>query len=520
MKNEPLFVAGYVRLSRDDNKKNYASIENQKLLIMKFADAHGWNVNAWYEDDGVSGYSFQRPDFCRMIQDLETKIDIIIAKDLSRIGRHNAKVLLFLEELAESGKRLLLIDDHYDTKREEDDVIGIKTWYNERYIKDTSKKIRSILSLKQKEGVLALNVPFGYQRTGQNKEKIEIEEASASIIRMIFDLYLEGNGFRAISCQLNKEKIPTPSMMEKQRQKNEYRKKIAVQWNPSMVGSIIKNDFYIGTLRYHKRERIAINGKERRTAKEEQIVFQNNHKAIIESEKFIEAQKQLQQRKAYKFRGEKKKQNRFSGLLYCYDCGKKMVAVNRKGKEKYYICSTYNKKGKDFCSSSHMVYETVLEGAIQHYLEKWMQNMKLYLVKMDYRELLEENKKKEQVIAEEEKKLFILKEEFKKLLLQKLQDCTENDCYMQEKKLAYQELEEERLKQIRKKEEEIKKLQYIQKKNQNLQKQNGLELYQKLVLNEELSRAELKQLIQKILVKKKGNFEVFLQYKMKEDISM
>ena len=124
--NTPVVIDGYVRLSRDDNKRNYSSIENQKLIIQKYAQENNMVVRRIYEDDGISGYSFDRPAFTDMMANLSS-IDIIVAKDLSRIGRHNAKVLLFLEEMEEQGKRVILIDDHYDSLHSDDDIIGIKT---------------------------------------------------------------------------------------------------------------------------------------------------------------------------------------------------------------------------------------------------------------------------------------------------------------------------------------------------------------------------------------------------------
>ena len=134
--------AGYVRLSRDDDKRNYISIENQKLIINQYAAAHGVVIDRWYEDDGISGYIFDRPGFQQMMMDMDKDIDTIYVKDFSRLGRHNAKVLLLLDEFQERGKHLIVIDDNYDSMDSSDDTIGIKTWFNERYVKHTSNKIK------------------------------------------------------------------------------------------------------------------------------------------------------------------------------------------------------------------------------------------------------------------------------------------------------------------------------------------------------------------------------------------
>ena len=156
--------AGYVRLSKDDDKKNYVSIENQKLIISQYAADHGIAIDRWYEDDGISGYVFDRPGFQQMMADLDHDIDTVYVKDFSRLGRHNAKVLLLLDEFQERGKHLVVIDDNYDSMEPADDTIGIKTWFNERYVKDTSKKIKRAIGAKQKEGALLTRPPFGYRR--------------------------------------------------------------------------------------------------------------------------------------------------------------------------------------------------------------------------------------------------------------------------------------------------------------------------------------------------------------------
>ena len=116
--------AGYVRLSRDDDKRNYVSIENQKLIINQFAAENNMVIDRWYEDDGVSGYKFDRPGFNQLMEDLDKDVDRIFVKDFSRLGRHNAKVLLLLDDFQERGKQLIVIDDNYDSMQVDDDTIG------------------------------------------------------------------------------------------------------------------------------------------------------------------------------------------------------------------------------------------------------------------------------------------------------------------------------------------------------------------------------------------------------------
>ena len=201
---------GYVRLSRDDDKRNYVSIENQKLIINQYAAERNIVIDRWYEDDGVSGYIFDRPGFNQLMSDLDKDVETVFVKDFSRLGRHNAKVLLLLDEFQEREKHLIVIDDNYDSYNPDDDTIGIKTWYNERYVKDTSKKIRRAIGARQKEGTLMTQPPFGYVRNEKNKEILEIVPKEAEYIKMVFELYLNGSGYRKIANYLTDLGVPTP----------------------------------------------------------------------------------------------------------------------------------------------------------------------------------------------------------------------------------------------------------------------------------------------------------------------
>ena len=152
-----LVVAGYCRLSRDEDKENYSSIEEQKVIIKDYANSRGWDIenSQFYIDDNISGYTFNRPEFLRMMSNVkQEKIDIVIAKDLSRIGRNNGKVLVLIDEFKKMQKNLILVSEMcgtYDVLNDRDDTIGITTWFNERYVKDCSRKTRAQMYSKQKK---------------------------------------------------------------------------------------------------------------------------------------------------------------------------------------------------------------------------------------------------------------------------------------------------------------------------------------------------------------------------------
>ncbi|MDF2523825.1 MAG: site-specific recombinase, invertase Pin-like protein, partial [Clostridiales bacterium] len=192
-------VVGYVRLSRDEDKDSYSSILSQKSIIAEYALQHNWTIAKYYEDDNCSGYSFDRPAFNELMKELERgNIDIVIAKDLSRIGRHNAYTLLFLDKIKLLNKRLILPKEGsgYDTSEDESDLLGITTWYNEMYVKDISRKIKGSIRAKQKEGRMIIKEAFGYKRSQADKHKLEVDPEAAEIVRMIYKHYLSGIGYR------------------------------------------------------------------------------------------------------------------------------------------------------------------------------------------------------------------------------------------------------------------------------------------------------------------------------------
>lgn len=376
---------GYVRLSRDDDKRNYVSIENQKLIISQFAAKCNMVIDRWYEDDGVSGYIFNRPGLNQLMDDLDKDIDRVFVKDLSRVGRHNAKVLLLLEDFKERKKELIVVDTNYNSETDDDDTIGITTWYNEKYVKDISRKIKRALEARQKEGILMTQPPFGYKRNEIDKSKIEIIPKEAEYVKMVYDLYLKGSGYRMIANYLTENKVPTPSMVRHERELEEgkiTKRQIATVWSDSMVKDMLGNDFYIGTLRLRKRARSTVHGKDKRVPKDEQYVFENHHPAIIDKASFDLIQDMKEKRVKNNYRGSRGQwigseiPNPFGSCLFCKDCGRRLTPIRRttsSRERKYYICTTYNIKGKRYCSKSHLTEEEDLMEDVVTYI-----NGKLY----------------------------------------------------------------------------------------------------------------------------------------------
>lgn len=515
--NTPLVIDGYVRLSRDDNKRNYSSIENQKLIIQKYAEENNMIVRHIYEDDGISGYSFNRPDFQKMMANLDT-IDVIIAKDLSRIGRHNAKVLLFLEEMEEQGKRVILIDDNYDSLYSDDDIIGIKTWDNERHVKNTSRKVKRIKKMEQENGTLKCIPPFGYTRHPLNKQMVLIDEEAAAILNLEKDLYLEGNGIRRVAEILSKRGVPTPTMLQKERYESlglPYNREIAYMWSYGMVKDTLFNDYHNGILRTHKRERVTINGKDKKIPKEQQYVFPNHHPKIFDDDTMKLLFEVKDSRHNSKYRGQKKHINLFSGCLYCQDCGMKLTAINRPNRGKYYVCGTYNKKGKQFCQHAHLVTEETLIDALIKYLTLCrdsladiIQNFDLSKLKVD---TYSANDSQQRLESELEK----VKGELKTLITQKVKEITANPTMneiINETYAALQTEKMERISAIEKTLQDLTQEPHISAATIKPNLQTALDILNEVLEQKSLTRTDIEVLVEKIIVDKDGNVDIYLKH--------
>ncbi len=454
-----LRAVAYVRLSRDEDKKNYASLMNQRAVINTYAQKNAIKILRVCEDDNVSGYTFDRPGLNELKSCLDSSdIDIIIAKDLSRIGRHNALTLLFLEEVRAAGKRIVLTDEMsggYDSSKDDDDIIGIKTWYNERYVKDISRKIKSTLREKQQRGELLIRPQFGYS-IDRARNCLVPDEEKACIVREIFALYMEGNGYRRIAECLNEKRCITPSEAIAENcgsRGREYKNIVSHAWSPTHVSRILKDDVYIGSLRQGKTKKPLIKARSVRVGANDHMLFENRHEPIITKEDFYFVQNMMKQRDKVKYRGTGKggvrEGNIFSGLLFCAECGSYMVARTLKSGEKGYVCGTYHRRGAKHCSS-HSIKERVLVNYIKGHLIFIKRCMKGFISSLDgeIAGRLQKEKKCAESAGSLERQLEVLKAEYRGLLSQKMRDIMVNGDMRQTVEEAYGELERQKLQSI------------------------------------------------------------------------
>ena len=370
MNNIDYKVGIYIRLSKEDEEKEkYSeseSIGNQRALLMQYIKENKLNFIAEYVDDGISGTSFDRPGFNKMIEDIEKgKINMVITKDLSRLGRNYVQSGYYTETyFPEHNVRYIAILDNIDTAIDSanNDIAPFKSILNEMYAKDTSKKINSVLQSKRKQGEYLGTAPYGYKKDPENKYHLIIDEEAAKVVKLIFEKYLEGYGTMQIADYLSEQKIPIPSDYNK---KKRGTKSITYGlWAQSTVRFILSNEIYTGTVIQGKRKKLSFKSKKFIDVPEEDWVkVPNMHEAIVSVEDYERAKRIIESTK-----GSRVVENDylFKGLLRCYDC-KGYIGIRSPDKNGniYGRCQRYGRYGKfDVCSPHNFNYQVFEESMI------------------------------------------------------------------------------------------------------------------------------------------------------------
>lgn len=511
-KEEKLTVVGYCRLSRDEDKENYSSIEEQKRIIKDYAASRNWFMSDddFYIDDNVSGYTMNRPEFSKMIEKVKGgKIDVVISKDLSRIGRNNGRVLVLIDEFKNMQKNLILVSEMggtYDALVDRDDTIGITTWFNERYVKDCSRKTRDHMYSKQKSGRLVMGNYYGYVKDKEDVTKLYVDEEIRPVIELIYKLYTEeGLGRKKICDILNsKYNYPTPSVHYQRKHLERgriYKHSVQKLWSTYMISNILNNDIYCGTLRTHKKKTISIRGRAIKLPEEEHFIFENHHEAIISKETFKLAQ-DIKKRKVNtkSTSGTRKNNYYFSGFCRCGDCGFGVsgITITRKQSQKGYECSQYRTYGKSRCKC-HEIKEADM---LIHFKEF------LKFTKQQYMEEIEkiqiDTKTNNKTNNKEKIKLEIenLNNEYKVLTSQKIKDLANstNEYRRNMIESTYKELEKEKTGRI----EILQKM--LEQEEEDLSKERAyklktaIEYFDNIILSDEPNRYILECLIDKIWI--------------------
>ena len=380
---QPYNTALYMRLSRDDESYgDSVSIETQRTILRRFAEENNLHVVGEYIDDGWSGTNFDRPNFQRMMQDVEAgKVNCIASKDLSRFGREHIMMDYYLEFVfPEKGIRYIAVSDNEDTEKGLSDFVPFKNLFNEWFAKDTSRKVKNSLHAKFLAGERTFAyAPLGYKRDPDVKNRLVIDEETRWIVEKIFDLAFHGAGAAKITGILLDEQVPTPGWLNYTRYgtfANIYAdapEKKRYAWTVAQVKSIVKNETYIGNSVHGIQTNISYKNKKKiRKPPEEWLRIENTHEAIIPKEVFEQVQEQIASRRR---KMKTATTQIFSGLVKCADCGWSMSYGTNNSNSKpfhYFVCTNYRQHGPRHCDcTSHYIRYDTLYAYVLSRLQYW-----------------------------------------------------------------------------------------------------------------------------------------------------
>ena len=380
---QPTKAALYMRLSRDDaNYGDSVSIETQRTLLRQYAKDNRINVVDEYVDDGWSGTNFERPNFQRMIRDIEgKKINCVITKDLSRFGREHVKMGYYLEFMfPENGVRYIAVTDGEDTEKGLSDFAPFKNLFNEWYAKDCSRKVKAALATKYKAGERISPSPkYGYIKDSNCKNTIIPDPETAWVIKKIFNLATQGLTAGQIAKRLTEERIDTPGWVSFKRYGTQPHRYLNCSedkiytWFADTVRHILKDESYIGNTIHYKVQTVSYKNRKRiSTGQDKWLKVENTHEGLVSKEVFEEIQDKIKEKRRTRKVGTP---SLFCGLLKCADCGWSLYyCFDKKRGFAYYRCgkyATYNLRESDRCTS-HSVREDTLKAYVLSRIKFWI----------------------------------------------------------------------------------------------------------------------------------------------------
>ena len=373
-------TALYCRLSQEDARLGESlSIENQKAILLEYAKKNYFPNPVFFVDDGYSGTNYDRPGFQSMLVEIEAgRVGIVITKDLSRLGRNSALTGLYTNfTFPQYGVRYIAINDNYDTidpNSVNNDFAGIKNWFNEFYARDTSRKIRAVQKAKGERGVpLTVNVPYGYVKDPENPKHWLVDLEAAAVVKRIFSMCMEGRGPTQIANQLWEDKVLTPTAykLSHGRSTNAPAPEDPYRWDKRAVSLILERREYTGcTVNFKTYTNSIWDKKKHLNPVKNQAIFSDTHERIIDDDVFEKVQEIRQQRHRMIRTG---RSSIFSGLVYCADCGSKMLygsSNNGDLDQDFFDCSLH-RKSKEKCNG-HFIRVKVLERLVLKHIQAVM----------------------------------------------------------------------------------------------------------------------------------------------------
>ena len=529
IKSQNLKVGMYIRLSREDgDKQESESISNQRNILQRYVKENDLCFVKEYVDDGVSGTTFDRPGFNEMLQDIENKnINMVITKDLSRLGRDYIKTGFYIEDyFPKNNVRYVAITDGIDTYLESNnnDITPFKAIMNDMYAKDISKKIRSVYKEKQKQGeYLCSTNAYGYKKHHSIKNKLVVDRKVRSVVEKIFDMYAHGNGSSEIVNYLNSNKYLSPSGYRKTGIVQDENK-TGYNWNEVTLCNMLRNEVYIGNTVQNKKSVISYKVKKIKTVeKENQIRVNNTHEPIIDKDTFEKVQCILEKRGT---NTKLKYDYLLRGLLYCYHCKRKLQIVLKKNSKRnlkahpYITCSDAKERG---CYPLSMNYEKFEK----HIIDIVKKICRIYSDKEVFEKIYEKYQNKtidiregyKNKLSQINKTINEINSNLDKMYMDKLRGVLQEEDYVR----VSQKFDFERTKLNEKKKELEQKLSQTEEKVNNKNKAKEEKELDKLIENflklEKIDKIYLYRLINKIEIDKDKNIYIYFNFSKLDSIN-
>ena len=363
-------VAIYCRLSKDDGTDfESTSIGTQKMMLEKYCHEQGFSIYDVYADDGYSGLNYNRPDFNRMLTDIDNeKVNLVVTKDLSRLGRDYIQTGYYTEiYFAKKKVRYIAVNDNIDSNKQDNDIAPFRNILNDLYAKDLSRKVKSAKRQRAYNGLfISAQAPYGYKPDPMNKNRLVPDEEPAEVVKEMFKLALAGNSTVAITKILAERRIQTPSAYKVRNGDTRFQRQLESNgeytWCNGTVQTILRDCVYMGDMENHKYEVVNYKTKEYRAVpKDQHIIVENTHEPIVIRDNWNRVQDLIRQRhkpKRHDF------ENVFKSLVFCKECGYRLTFTykyNRKGETTFpYLVYRGRYKNPEACPQYNQVYYDLL----------------------------------------------------------------------------------------------------------------------------------------------------------------
>lgn len=504
----------YYRLSRDEDEE-MNSLQNQRQILVDYAEQNGYKIVGESFDDNVSGMTFNRKGLGKLeIAVDEGKIDVVLVKDLSRLGRHRTQTELFIDHLRQNNVKVISVTEGIDSFNENDDLlIGFKQIFNDFYAKDISKKVKAGVRQKQKSKGLIESLPLGYKRD-RNTNTVLVDDETAWIVQEVFKLYVDGYGLTTIARTMNERGIKSPEYYQR-RKLADWKPDISKKylWVQTSVRRILTNELYIGTMVNHKTVTSKIYKTKTFIPPEEQYRHENFCEPIIDETTWKQAQFLLKERSQINPRSQNgRKLHRYSGLIKCADCGASFVARIRKWDGKEYVeytCNSSHRYGKEYCTP-HTVRESQLDELIEDEVRGFRDTILEESTRYD--KIVKDWARKKPLygrqIQQHNDKISSLRQQIEDLIMEKIGDKEHAQIY--NNMIAKRE---EEIKQLDKKISDLREYDKICKQKKD-QLKNTTNILDDILSEGLISDMNLRMLVKKILIHQNNDKSLDIRFEM------